>query len=347
MTALGDLAPEPLRIGVLGTARISERAIVDPARLSGARLVAIAGRDRGRAQAFAHRHGIERVVATYGDLIDDAEVEAVYNPLPNSLHGPWNLAAIAAGKHVLSEKPFASNAEEATAVRDAAEPTGLVVAEAFHYLYHPVTRRLHELIASGELGEPRHVEVVLNGPPPPPDDPRWSWELAGGALMDLGCYTLHAHRALAPWAGGEPEITKVRGAAHPERPQVDQSMDVELAFPSGATGSARCNMSAASTQLTCRVVGSRGQAFLPNFILPHLDDRVVVSTPTGNRVEHLGTRTSYAYQLDAFTAAVRLGSAMPTDAADAVLTMHMIDACYGALGMEPRPSSAAVDQGML
>jgi predicted dehydrogenase len=332
-----------LRLGLLGTARISERAVVDPAHLTGTRLVAVAGRDRDRAEVFARRHGIERVVSTYAELVADPEVEAVYNPLPNALHGPWNLAAIAARKHVLSEKPFASNAQEAVAVRDAGERSSVVVADGFHYLYHPVTRRLHELIASGELGDLRRVEVVLVNTPVPLDDPRWSLELGGGALMDLGCYGLHANRVLGPWGGGEPEIAEVRGATHPERPQLDLWVDVELEFPSGATGSARCHMAGEATRLTYRVVGSRGEAFIPNFILPNMDDRLLVRTPDGERVEHLGTRSSYTYQLDAFVAAIRHGTPMPTDAGDAVMTVQMIDACYKALGMEPRPRMTGVD----
>ena len=114
-------------------------------------------------------------------MVADPEVEVVYNPLANGLHGPWNLAAIAAGKHVLTEKPSASNATEAREARDAATAAGVTFLEGFHYLYHPVTRRLHELLATGELGQLRHVEVDMVIPAPADDDPRWSLELAGGA----------------------------------------------------------------------------------------------------------------------------------------------------------------------
>jgi predicted dehydrogenase len=135
---------EPLRIGILGAACIAELAIVKPAHATGTRLVAIAARDPQRAKAFAAAHGVERVAASYADLLADPDIEAVYNPLPNALHGPWNLAAIKAGKHVLSEKPFAANALEAAQVRDAGHRAGVVVADGFHYLYHPVMHRLRE-----------------------------------------------------------------------------------------------------------------------------------------------------------------------------------------------------------
>src|SRR5919199_6431100 len=202
---------EPLRIGVLGAARIAVNAIVAPAQLTGARLVAVAARDRARADAFAAEHGVERVLGSYADVLADPEVEAIYNPLANGLHGPWNLAAIAAGKHVLTEKPSASDAGEAREVRDAATAAGVTLLEGFHYLHHPVTRRLQELLATGELGPLRRVEVDMVIPAPADDDPRWSLELAGGALMDLGCYSLHAHRLLAPWAGGPPRVVAARG----------------------------------------------------------------------------------------------------------------------------------------
>ncbi|MFJ9723896.1 Gfo/Idh/MocA family protein [Streptomyces sp. NPDC101209] len=331
---------EPLRIGVLGAARITERALVDPARAAGHRLVAVAARDRSRAEAFAARHGVERVAGSYAELLADPEVEVVYNPLANGLHGPWNLAALAAGKHVLTEKPSASNAEEAAEVREAAAKSGTVFMEGFHYLFHPVTRRLHELLAGGELGELRRVETLVAIPAPEDGDPRWSLALAGGAVMDLGCYSLHAQRMLAPWAGGAPSLVSARGGERAGAPGVDEWLDAELAFPGGATGSARCHMAYDGLEMSCRIIGTKGEASAPNFVLPHLDDRVVVRTADGERTEHLGTRSSYAYQLEAFAARVREGTPVPLDADDAVATMTLVDACYRAAGFAPRPRSA-------
>ncbi|CAL9382474.1 dTDP-3,4-didehydro-2,6-dideoxy-alpha-D-glucose 3-reductase [Streptomyces sp. enrichment culture] len=334
---MSETGREPLRIGVLGAARITERSLIDPARATGHRLVAVAARDRARAEAFAALHGVERVAGSYAGLIADPEVDVVYNPLANGLHGPWNLAALAAGKHVLSEKPSASNAEEAAEVRRAAEKAGTVFMEAFHYLFHPVTRRLHELLASGELGELRHVEALVAIAAPPDTDPRWSLPLAGGALMDLGCYSLHALRMLAPWAGGAPHLTAARGGERAGAPGVDAWLDADLEYPGGATGSARCHMAYDGLDMSIRIVGSRGEATAPNFVLPQLDDRVVIRTPGGERTEHLGTRSSYTYQLEAFAARVRDGTPLPLDADDAVTTMELIDACYRTVGFEPRP----------
>jgi len=328
---------EPLRIGVLGAARITERALVDPARTTGHRIVAVAARDRSRAEAFAAEHGVERVADSYAALLADPEVEAVYNPLANGLHGPWNLAALAAGKHVLSEKPSASNAEEAAEVREAAAKSGTVFMEAFHYLFHPVTRRLHELLESGELGELQRVETLVAIQAPADTDPRWSLPLAGGAVMDLGCYSLHAVRMLAPWAGGAPRLVSARGGERAGAPGVDEWLDAELEFPGGATGSARCHMAYDKLEMSCRIVGSRGEAYAPNFVLPQMDDRIVVRTEEGERTERLGTRSSYTYQLEAFAARVREGTPVPLDPDDAVATMTLIDESYRAAGFEPRP----------
>lgn len=330
---------EQLRIGVLGAARITASSLVAPARTTGHRLVAVAARERSRAEAFAAEHGVERVVGSYADLLADPEVDVVYNPLANGLHGPWNLAALAAGKHVLSEKPSASNAGEAAEVRAAAQKSGTVFMEAFHYLFHPVTRRLHEILGSGEIGALRRVEAMVAIAAPPDTDPRWSLPLAGGAVMDLGCYSLHALRMLAPFAGGAPELVSARGGERAGAPGVDEWLDAELAFPGGATGAARCHMAYDGLEMSIRITGSRGEVSAPNFVLPHLDDRVVVRTAEGERTERLGTRSSYTYQLEAFAARVREGTPVPLDADDAVATMELIDASYRAAGFAPRPRS--------
>jgi predicted dehydrogenase len=330
---------EPLRIGILGAARIAGRAIVEPARLTGARLVAVAARDSERAEAFAAEHGIERVHASYDDVINDPEVEAIYNPLANGLHGPWNLRAIAAGKHVLTEKPSASNATEAAQVRDAAREAGVVLMEGFHYLFHPVTRRLHELLAKGELGDLQHVEATMVMPPPDDNDPRWSLALAGGAVMDVGCYALHAQRMLAPWGGGAPTLASARAGERKRLPGVDEWLNADLVFPNGATGAVRTSMAAEDVDFSLRITGTRGEAFAPNFVLPHLDDRVMVKTKEDTWVEQLGRKSSYAYQLEAFAAHLRDGRPLQTDADDAVASMELFDACYRDAGLPPRPVS--------
>lgn len=318
-----------LRIGVLGASRIAESAIVAPAQELGHRLVAVAARDPLRAKVFADKYGVERVVESYQDVIDDPEVDVVYNPLANSLHAPWNLAAVAAGKPVLTEKPFARDREEARRVATAADAAGITVMEGFHYLFHPVTRRALELAGDGTLGELTRVEVRMGMPAPQPDDPRWSLELAGGALMDLGCYGLHIMRRF-----GTPSIVRATAGLH--SPEVDAWCDVDLEFPSGATGLSTHTMVADEYSFTLRVVGTKGEALVHDFIKPNDDDRITIRTEAGTTVEHHGKRASYTYQLEAFAAHVQHGAPVPLDTADAVANMALIDDAYRAAGLQPR-----------
>ena len=331
---------EPLRIGVLGAARINELAILEPARLTGARLVAVAARDRARAETYAQQNGFERALDSYDAVIEDPQVEAIYNPLPNSLHAPWNLAAIRAGKHVLSEKPFASNAEEARLVADAAQGSGLVVFEAFHYAYHPGFQRFLDIISDGTIGELQHLHVAMTFPCEDLADVRWSWPLSGGALMDLGCYCLHAIRTVATRQGGEPTLVSVdtgrREGAHPD---IDAWANVEFTLPSGARATAEANLNAPRNN-SMTATGSRGRVHLADFITPRADDRLIISRDDGETVEHLGRRTTYTYQLEAFAAAVREGRPFPTTAADAVANMALIDDCYRAAGLPLRRSAS-------
>jgi len=327
-----------LRIGVLGASRIAESSIVGPAAELGHRLVAVAARDPKRAEAFAAKYGVERVVASYQDVIDDAEVDVVYNPLANSLHAPWNLAAIAAGKPVLSEKPFARDQSEAKRVAQAADDAGVTVLEGFHYFFHPVTQRAFALAADGTLGAITHVEVRMAMPTPDDDDPRWSLELAGGALMDLGCYGLHVMRSLGrlamPGIEGRPSV--VRAHAEQRTPGVDAWCDVDLGFPGGATGLAAHSMVADDYSFTIRIVGTAGDVLVHDFIKPNTDDRLTIRTPHGTTVERLGTRASYTYQLESFAAHVEQGAALPFGTADAVANMAMVDTAYRAAGLNPR-----------
>lgn len=327
-----------LRIGVLGASRIAASAIVGPAAELGHRLVAVAARDPSRAEVFAEKYGVERVLDGYQAVVDDPEVDVVYNPLANSLHAPWNLAAVAAGKPVLSEKPFARNHSEARRVADTADAAGVTVLEGFHYFFHPVTQRAFELAADGTIGAVTHVEVRMAMPAPSDGDPRWSLELAGGALMDLGCYGLHVMRSLGrlavPGIEGRPSI--VRAQAEQRTPGVDAWCDVELGFPGGATGLTANSMVGEEHSHTIRIVGTAGNLLVHDFIRPNTDDRLTITTAAGATVERLGRRSSYTHQLQAFAAHLEHGEPLPFGTADAVANMALVDAAYRAAGMEPR-----------
>lgn len=322
-----------LRIGVLGASRIAELAIVGPAAELGHRLVAVAARDPHRAALFAEKYGVERVLGSYDELVNDPEVDVVYNPLANSLHGTWNIAAVRAGKPVLAEKPYARNADEAREVAAAAQAAGVPVVEAFHYRYHPVMNRLLELVARGDLGELRHIEVTMEMPDPGPDDPRWSLALAGGALMDLGCYGLHVMRTIGKVVGATPEIVAARAVERD--PGVDARLDVDLRI-GDITARSKHSMVDDDYVFTIAVHGSHADALVHNFVKPQEDDRITIAGAHGERVERFGDRASYTYQLEAFAAHVTDGAPLPVDDTDAIENMTLIDAAYRAAGLTPR-----------
>ncbi|WP_076261369.1 Gfo/Idh/MocA family protein [Intrasporangium flavum] len=336
----GSPADEPLRLGVLGAARITSLSVVAPAAATGHRLVAVAARDAARATAFADEHGVERVLGSYAEVLADPDVEAVYNPLPNALHAEWNVRAAEAGKHVLAEKPSALDATEARRVRDAVHASGVVFMEAFHYPYHPLFQRVCALLGDGAVGEVERVEAVLRMPAPPEDDPRWSRELGGGATMDLGCYALSCVRLLGRFAGGEPRVVAARADTRAGRPGVDERLFADLEFPSGATGLAGSDMDSADRDMSLTVRGSAGELVVPMFPVPHEGDSLVLRRDGEPEVvEHLGTRTSYTYQLEAFASAVRQGTPVLTDAAWSVASAELVDAAYAASGVR-EPATA-------
>jgi len=326
---------EPLRIGILGAARIAPTAIVAPAEVLGHRLVGVASRDRSRAEQFAVVNKVERAFESYEELIADPEINVIYNPLLNGAHSTWNLRALAAGKHVLTEKPSASNGTQAREVRDAANSSGLVFMEAFHYIYHPVLSRTLELVESGEIGKIKRVESIFNITAPEADDPRWQYELAGGALMDIGCYALHVHRMLAlAISGTEPTIGKANAKLW--SPNVDSSFEIQLDYGSDIDAVARIDMDAKWLNVLT-IEGELGKITVPSFVGPHDDDRVAIEVGGSTRTEHLGRLSSYTYQLTAFSNAIDFDTPILTGPDDAVATMELIDAAYLAAGLTPRP----------
>jgi predicted dehydrogenase len=323
---------------VLGAARIVPGALTKPARrVPGVEVVALAARDPDRAAAFCAKHRIPRVVDSYEVLVADPDVDAVYIPLPNGLHGRWTLAALAAGKHVLCEKPFTADAAEARTVAGAATTSGLVVAEAFHYRYHPLAARLVDIVNSGELGAIRHIEVAFSAPIPRRGDIRYRLDLAGGALMDMGAYTVSLLRLLA---GGQPSVVSAR--AKLSSPGVDRAMKAHLTLPGGATASIHCSMFSSSVLAAhAKVVGANGELRVLNPFAPQVFHRLRVRTDAmGRRTERLTRRSTYEFQLQAFADAVAGGAPVLTPPEDAVKNMALIDDIYRAAHLEPRRPTA-------
>jgi predicted dehydrogenase len=298
--------------------------------------VTLAARDPERAAAFCAKHRIPRPASSYEEVVSDPGVDAIYIPLPNGLHGRWTLAALAAGKHVLCEKPFTADAAEARTVAGAATTSGLVVAEAFHYRYHPLTARVAEIVHSGELGAIRQIEIAFSAPIPRRADIRYDLDLAGGALMDMGCYPVSLLRLLA---GGQPTVVSAK--AKLASPGVDRAMAARFTLPGGGTASIRCSMLSSSVLAThATVKGETGELRVLNPFAPQHFHRLRVRTgATGRRVERLTRRATYDFQLQAFAEAIAGGPPVLTPPEDAVRNMALIDDIYRAAGLEPRRPS--------
>ena len=183
-----------VRIGILGAARIAPNGVIRPARETAKpRCWWWPPETEVRPRLSRPSMGY-RAWPTDQAVIDDPGIDAIYNPLPNGLHAKWTRRAIAAGKHVLCEKPFTSNATEAEVVADEANRSGLVVMEAFHYRYHPMAKRAVEIVSNGHIGAITRVETAICFPLPRFSDIRYQLNLAGGATMDAGCYAVHMAR---------------------------------------------------------------------------------------------------------------------------------------------------------
>lgn len=320
-----------LGIGLLGAARITDKAVIDPTRvIPQCRLVAIAARDMARAKAFAETHTIGVVCDTYDEVIAFEEVDLIYNPLPIHLHADWTIKALNAGKHVLCEKPFAMNTDEAAAMLAASETSGNRLIEAFHYRYHPAFETCLEWLAADEIGELKalhatfDVEIKDNG-----TEIRHRVETGGGAMMDLGCYPLH-------WAlsvvGETPSHVSSSATLTPSG--VDESMHADLMFPSGVAAHLRTNMGpGAQFKADLKLIGSRGEIRFINPLAPHnpfVPGRLLSSH---GREAEISPISTYTYQLAAVKRALETGAALPTEGAMILRQQTVLDAIYEMAGL--------------
>ncbi len=322
-----------LRIGVLGAAGISDKALFIPAaEADGVEVVAIAARDRDRAQAQADQWGIGQVLDTYADVVAHPDVDAIYNPLPISAHHEWTIAAVEAGKHVLCEKPFASNTAEAVEMVEAGNKAGVVLMEAFHWRYHPLAGDIGFVVGSQALGQLQTIDASFSVEIPPTDEVRQSWELSGGALMDLGCYPVQWARYVA---GREPAVfaaTMTEG-----RPNVDIITDIELDFGAGLTGHLHTSMNPGAERANwLKVTGSEGTLRVDNPLAPHMGHKVTLTIGEDVNSYEVEGNSTYGHQLEAFRDAVVDGALIPTGGDDSINTMKVIDAAYVAAGLPIR-----------
>jgi predicted dehydrogenase len=305
---------EPIRWGLLGTSRINGKLLAG-ARLSAhAEVVAVGSRSMVTAEAFAHTNGIERAHGSYEALLQDPGVDAVYIPLPNSLHHPWTLAALAAGKHVLCEKPYTRHPEQVDEAWDAADAAGRLLMEAFMWRHTPQADRLVELLP--RLGGLVSVHSTFSHRLRDDSDIRVSAALEGGSLMDVGCYCVSAARLVA---GEEPDL--VFGQQVTTADGVDGRFTALLRFPSGLTATFHCGFDAFSESL--EVIGREGTISLPD---PwHSRQGLLFVDGQEQRVEPINP---YQCELEDMAAAIRGQKAPRLGRADAMGQARAIEALY-------------------
>jgi predicted dehydrogenase len=324
-----ETAMRAIRVGILGAAKIAPKALIVPARDNPEfQVVAVAARDKDRAKAFAAENDIPHVPDGYSELIARPDVDLVYVALPPAAHKSMSIEAVKSGKAVLCEKPFAMNAAEARAMVSAAAEARQPLIEAFHNRFHRLMRRAVEIVASGELGRLVAAEAVFDVPIPyRPGELRWTVSQGGGgALMDLGCYCLHALRTLAAC---EPKVASARCTVEHG---VDETTIAELSFPDGMTAKLHTSMTPSRAVATVRIKGEKGSLELVNFVAPQNGGRLTVDAQGKTRVEPVDGPSTYDAQL-AHVGDVLLRGATPlTGGADAVANMACIDAIYEAAG---------------
>ncbi|MGA8206780.1 MAG: Gfo/Idh/MocA family oxidoreductase [Candidatus Dormiibacterota bacterium] len=319
--------PKQIRWGILSTANIAvKRFIPGAARSRNGVVAAIASRDLRRARDVAESLAIPRAYGSYQELLDDPEVDAIYNALPNSLHAEWTIKAAAAGKPVLCEKPLALDADQAQGMIDSCRSLGVLLMEAFMYRFHPQHARVVELIENGAVGELRFVRSAFTFmlEPFPAGNVRLSSELGGGALMDVGCYCVNASRMLfgeePSWASAQWDLRSEFG--------VEVSLAAILGFQGGRTAIFDCGFRAPG-QGTYTAVGTRGQIEVPNaFVPPATEVTIRVTSGAELREEQIKGVDQYQLEAEEFAEALLTGRPLRIGADDALGTLRAIAALH-------------------
>jgi len=318
---------EPIRWGILSTALINTKVLRGAALTASAEIRAVASRTSTRATRFAREWGIPVSYGTYDALLADPTIEAVYIPLPNGLHHEWTMRALHAGKHVLCEKPYSRHSTEVIDAFDLAKANGLVMSEAYMYRYNPQTLHLADLVASGEIGELRLINSSFTWPTDAPGDVRLDPTLAGGSLLDVGCYCVNAARLLA----GEPTTANAQWKIGPTGVEVQMvgtlrfEGDVMLHFDSGFHLPDRSALEVVGTAGTIRVNDPW------HCLEPRLDIVPQVGSP---RREAAQVENSYQLELEEFAAAVRSRPSILLGREDAIGQAHTLAALIEAAASE-------------
>jgi xylose dehydrogenase (NAD/NADP) len=289
--------PDPVRWGIISTADINRKVIPGAHASPTVDLVAVASREQARAEAYAKEWQIERAYGTYDALLADPDIEAVYISLPNNLHCEWSIRALEAGKHVLCEKPLSRHPDEVAAAFHAADQEGRLFSEAFMYRHNPQTKRLVELVEGGAIGELRLIRTAFSYGLYDESNIRLRPDADGGALMDVGCYTVSGSRLL----GGEP--VRVFGEARIGPTRTDWVFTGSLRFPGDVLATFDCG-TALTNRDELEAIGSEGSLFLDDpwhCLVPVIE----VRRDDGVERIELAREDSYRLELENMSAAIR------------------------------------------
>ena len=314
------MTPAKVRWGFLSTARINRRLLAAAEKTDAAEVVAVASRDSDRAEAYAVEHGISRSHGSYEALLEDSEVDAVYISLPNSLHVEWSVRALAAGKHVLCEKPLTRSPEEAEYAFEAADRAGRILMEAFMWRHSPQTAKLAQLVEGGVIGELQLVRATFSFPLEGRRNIRLDPDLGGGALMDVGAYCVSAARLLA----GEPE--RVYGEQVIGDSGVDVLFTGVLRFPRGVLAEIDAGIYLPRRD-GLEAVGTEGSLVISD---PWLAQRLVLHLRRGESREEIALPPADPYRLELENMCAAIGGeAKPLlGREDAVGQARALDALY-------------------
>lgn len=318
---------EKIRWGIIGCAGIAINAVIPAIQQSQTgEVVAVASRGEDKAKQTAEKLGIARAYSSYEALLSDSDIDAVYIPLPNHLHMEWTILAARAGKHVLCEKPFALDAQQAIEMVQACEAAGVKLAEAFMYRHHSRYDRIKEIIKSGEIGELRVINgsFTFNSAEGSMDNVRFKEAMGGGSLYDVGCYPLSAARYLLEQ---EPEAVTVHALFSPKHDNVDMMASGMVEFRDSVALTFDCGMWA-DFRNTLQIVGTLGRIEVPSAFIVAPDAAGFYVTAKGERREEsFPLINQYSAQVDDFGRSILTGEALRFSGKDAVQNMRVIDAC--------------------
>src|SRR3954454_17855263 len=296
--------------GIISTADINRKLIPGAHASQKVELVGVASRDKERAEAYAREWQIERAYGSYDEVLADPEIEAVYKPLPKTMHAEGSIKGLDAGKHVLCEKPFSRHADEVEASFDAAERNERLLSEAFMYRHNPQTARVRELVDGGTIGELRLVRSAFSYGLYDADNIRLRTDVEGGALMDVGCYCVSGSRLL----GGGPE--SVYGSAWFGETGTDWVFTATMRFPGDILAIFDCGTAMVERD-ELEAIGSEGSLFLDD---PWHCIDPVIELRTGERTERIDVerQDSYRLELENVSDAIRGRAELLLGRADAV-----------------------------